>query len=251
MNILVDMHNQLLQVLGSRYTNEEETIHILKSAAEDGITHMIATPHFRYRDYVTNGPAIEHFVKRLNTKLMSLAIPITVLPGMEITLYEQLVRDIKVNAISLAGTNKYVFIVFQDDRIPPFALSVFLELQLMGYIPIIANVERVLELTTNPKKLLEFINRGALVHLSAASILGLNGRKTRKVSLKLCRNGLVHFISSASSDHERRPSHLKDAYKYLGRKLSPSIVKYFMGNAECLLHGNDFHSRTGMNYKVK
>ncbi len=251
MSILVDMHNHLLQISGSRYTNDEETIRILKSAADEGITHMIATPPFRFGDYVTNGATIEHYVNRLNAKLMGLAIPITILPGMVITLYEQLVRDLKVNAIPLADTNKYVLIVFQDDRIPPFTLSVFLEMQLMGYIPIIANVERVQELTTNPKKLLEFINRGALVHVSAASIIGSNGRQTRKTSLKLCKNGLVHFISSASSSTEKNPSHLREAYKYLEKKLSLSTVKYFMGNAECVLLGTDFHSRTGMDYKAK
>lgn len=251
MSILVDMHNQLLQVRGSRSTNEEEIIGILKSAANDGITHMIATPPFRYGDYVTNGQTIKHIVNKLNAELMRLAIPITVLSGMEITLYEQLARDIQVNAIPLADSNKYILIVFHDNRIPPFALPIFLELQLMGYIPIIANVERVQELTTNSKKLLEFINRGALVHVSAASIIGLNGRQMRKTSLKLCKSGLVHFISSACSDGEKRSSHLKEAYKYLEKKLSPSTVKYYMENAECVLQGTDFHSRTGMNYKAK
>ncbi|MBO0588598.1 CpsB/CapC family capsule biosynthesis tyrosine phosphatase [Sporosarcina sp. E16_8] len=249
MTILVDMHNQLLQVPGSSYTNEEETIRILKLAADDGITHMIATPPFRYGDFVTDRMSIKSLVNSLNDKVVSLAIPITILPGMEITLYEQLAQDLKVNAVPLADTNKYVLIVFQDDRIPPFALSVLFEIQLMGYIPIIANVERIQELMTNPKKILEFINRGALVHVSAASIIGLNGRKTREISVKLCKKGLVHFISSFSSGDEKRPSHLRGAYKYLERRMTPSTVKKIMGNTVCVLQGTDFHSLTGKKHK--
>lgn len=251
MTMLVDMHNDLLQVPGSRYVNEEETLRILKEAAEDGVTHIIATPLYRHEQYTTNGPVIEHLVAKLNAKVFKLQIPITVLPGMEITLYEKLAQDIKVHAIPLASSDKYILISFENNPIPSFALTVFLEMQLRGYIPVIANAERNLEIRLNPSRLNEFVNKGTLVHVGAASILGFNGREMRKAALKICRTGLVHFISSSAYEKDSKSSLIKKAYSYLGKKVSTSTMESLKKNAESIINGADFHTRIPKGYIEK
>lgn len=235
------MHSQLVQIPGSRYKNDEEALTILKSAAADGITHMIATPIYQKNNYMNKELAIGNHIEKLNSKLIRLDIPVTVFEGMEIMLYEKIVQDIKLNLLPLAGSNKYVFIRFRSELIPSFALNTFFEMQLMGYVPVIANVERNMELVNNTRKLRDFVERGALVHVGAASILGENGKKIQKRALKLCRSGLVHLISSASPDFKNGPSLLKPAYAYLEKKLSLTTVEFFTRNAESVINGSDFH----------
>lgn len=247
--MLVDMHSQLMKFPGNRHDNDEEVINILKSAAADGITHMIATPLYQYDLYMDNKWVIGNYVNQLNSKLLGMDIPVTVFEGMEIVLYEKIVQDIKLNLLPLAGSNKYVFISFQAKKVPSFALNIFFEMQLMGYIPIISNVERNPDLINNTKKLREFVEKGALVHVGAASILGENGRKIRRKALKLCRSGLVHLISSASPDPKNGPSLLKPAYDYLGKKLSPWTVNYFIKNAESVINGTDFLVQDNSKYR--
>ena len=111
----------------------------------------------------------------------------------------------------------------------------------MGYIPIIANVEQNVDLLYNYQKVREFVDKGALIHVGAASILGMNGRKTRKKALKLCRKGLVQLVSSSSAESKSRPSLLKPAYEYLEKKVSPRLVDYYISNAESVVNGSDFH----------
>lgn len=247
--MLVDMHSRLIQLPGNRYENDEEALRILKSAAADGITHIIATPLYRYDSYIDKGQAIGKHVNKLNSTLVRLDIPVTVFEGMEIILYERIAEDLKLKLLPLADSNKYVFIRFQAKKVPPFALNVFFEMQLMGYIPVLANVERNTDLMNNPEKLLEFINKGALVHVGAASILGLNGRNIRKKALRLCRSGLVQLISSASPDSRSGPSLLRPAYDYLGKKVSPGTVDYFVRNAESVISGSDFHIQKPMKFR--
>lgn len=239
--MLVDMHSQLVRLPGNQYDNDEETIRILKSAAADGITHMIATPLYQYDSLPNNEMTIGSRVNNINTKLNRLQIPVTVFEGMEIVLYEKIAQDIKLNLLPLAGSNKYVFISFRARQIPSFALNVFFEMQLMGYIPIIANVEQNVDLLYNYQKVREFVDKGALIHVGAASILGMNGRKTRKKALKLCRKGLVQLVSSSSAESKSRPSLLKPAYEYLEKKVSPRLVDYYISNAESVVNGSDFH----------
>ena len=101
--MLVDMHSQLVRLPGNRYDNDEETIRILKSAAADGVTHMIATPLYQYDSLTNNEMTIGNRVNNINTKLNRLQIPVTVFEGMEIVLYEKIAQDIKLNLLPLAG----------------------------------------------------------------------------------------------------------------------------------------------------
>jgi len=241
--MFVDMHSQVVRILDRQFNHDEEVLRILRSAASDGITHLIATPLYQKDRYISEERTIENDVNKLNEKLRQLEIPLTIFEGMEIALYEKIAQDLKLNLLPLAGSDKYVFINFQDKQLPKFALNVFFEMQLMGYTPIIANVEQNNYFTSNPSKLQEYIDKGALVHVGAASVLGLNGKETRRRALKLCRNNLVQLVSSASSDQECRPSLLKPAYECLRSKLSERYVDYFIKNAENVVNGTDFHIR--------
>lgn len=163
--------------------------------------------------------------------------------GMEMISFEKIAQDIRLNVLPLASRNKYVLICFKEESIPSFALNTFFEMQLMGYVPVIAHVEKNLELVNHPKKLRAFVERGALVHVDAASILGENGKVTQRKALKLCRSGLVHLVSSTSSDSKKDLFLQKSAYAYVKKKLSLTAVEYFIRNAESVMNGSDFHMK--------
>ena len=240
--MLVDMHNRLLNVRGRHNKDDDdEAIQIVKSAAAAGITHMIATPYHQKGKQAVNINNIKISVAQLNDKLRKLNIPTTVLEGMEVSFYDKLANDVEFSVLPIGRSNKYVFINFPNHCIPPLALKVFFEMQLLGYIPIIANAERNEEIQNDPSKLYDFVNKGALVHVGAGSVLGLYGRRIQNLALKLCLDGQVHFIFSVSQINDSQQSILKLAYNYLEKKLSIDAVKYFMWNAESLVKGNDFN----------
>jgi protein-tyrosine phosphatase len=249
--MLVEMHNRLLNVRGRHIKDDDETIRILKSAATDGITHMIATPLHQKGKQACNIHDIKIGVKQLNNKLRKLNVPITILEGMEVSYYDELANDIEFNVLPVGRSNKYVFIGFPNHCIPPLALKVFFEMQLLGYIPIIANAELNEEIQNDPSKLYDFVNKGALIHVGAGSVLGKFGRKIQKLALKLCQDGQVHFIFSVSQINDNQQSHLKSAYKYLEKKLSIEAVEYFMFNAESLVKGIDFNVLSPIKSKMK
>ena len=238
--MLVEMHNRLINVRG-RHTKDDDAIQIVKSAAAAGITHMIATPLHQKGKHAVNINDIKIRVKQLNDKLRKLDIPITVLEGMEVSFYDKLANDVEFSVLPVGRNNKYVFISFPNHCIPPLALKVFFEMQLLGYIPIIANAECNEEIQNDPSKLYDFVNKGALVHVGAGSVLGLYGRKIQNLSLKLCQYNQVHFIFSVSQIKVSQQSHLKSAYNYLEKKLSIGAVEYYMWNAESLVKGIDFN----------
>ena len=249
--MLVDMHNRLINVRKRHIKNDDEVIQIVKAAAAAGITHMIATPLHQKGQQGANINSIQICVNQLNDKLKKLNIPITVLEGMEVSYYDELANDIEFSVLPVGRSNKYVFISFPNDCIPPFALKVFFEMQLLGYIPIIANAELNEEIQKDPSKLYYFVNKGTLVHVGAGSVLGKYGRRIQKLALKLCKDGQVHFIFSVSTINDSQQSHLKSAYNYLEKKLSIDAVEYFMWNAESLVKGIDFNVLSPINSNMK
>ncbi|MEK5068781.1 CpsB/CapC family capsule biosynthesis tyrosine phosphatase [Sporosarcina sp. FSL K6-1508] len=160
---------------------------------------------------------------------------------MKIILYEKLAIDLKSLPHPITKSDKYVLISIPDQKIPQFAYTVFFEMQLMGYIPIIAHAERNFELRNDNSILREFEKKGVLVHVAAESIIGMNGRENRKIAIKLCRKGLVHFISTASTGKNVSSPNLINAYHCLEKKIPSAIVESLKQNAEHLVDGTDFH----------
>ena len=249
--MLVDMHNRLLNLRGRHLKDDDESIQIVKSAAATGITHMIATPLHQKGKHAVSINGIKICVVQLNDKLRKLNIPVTVLEGMEVCYYDELTNDIEFSVLPVGKSNKYVFISFPNNCIPPFALKVFFEMQLLGYIPIIANAERNEKIQNDTSQLYDFVNKGALVHVGAGSVLGLNGRRIQKLVLKLCQDSQVHFIFSVSQINDSKQPILRSAYNYLEKKLSIDAVEYFMRNAESLVKGIDFNVLSPINSNMK
>ena len=239
--IIIDIHNHILPGIDDGPLTEDEAIELAKDAVGNGITHIIATPHHRNGKYNNNLPNIQYLVNKLNQQLTSKGIPITILEGMEIRLHEDLLDELTDGLVSLAGSKKYMLIELPKNHIPHFTATIFFEMQLRGYIPIIAHPERNIIFRSDPSQLFELVNRGALVQVNASSITGAHGGDLRRFALKLCKNHLVHFIASDAHHLKKRPFLLQSAYARLQRKVSPDYVDYVKQNARHVLNGTEFH----------
>ncbi len=117
-------------------------------------------------------------------------------PGQEIRLYGELKRDLeRGRLLSLAGT-KYLLIELPYHHVPRYAEKLLFDLQLNGYIPIIAHPERNLELMENPDLLYRLVKNGACAQLTCSSLTGRFGRSVKRLARRFLEANLVHFIAS-------------------------------------------------------
>ncbi|MBE1557082.1 CpsB/CapC family capsule biosynthesis tyrosine phosphatase [Sporosarcina limicola] len=166
-----------------------------------------------------------------------------VLQEFEIWHLNHLVHAIEKNLLPFVGNRKYILIKFPVNEFPSMVSMTFYKLQLMGYVPVIADAERNTEIKRNPNKLYKIVTNGALIQINASSVTGGNGRALRKFVLKLCKHNLVHFVSSDTEHLGKRSLLIKSAYAYLQRKISIDYVKYLKENAKHIIEGTDFHIR--------
>ena len=240
--MIVDLHNHVLPGVDDGPSTELEAILLIQNAAKNGVTHIVATPHHRNGQFNQDINEIKNSIHIMNLLLQDRGIPVTILPGMEVHLHGEIMEDLEKGMLTLADSHKYVLIEFPTQQIPQFTEAVFYELQLKGYIPIIAHAERNGEIRRHPKKLVELVNKGALVQVTAGSVTGANGKDLQKFALKLCHHQLVHFIASDAHDFKNRPFLIQQAFLVIQQKFGKEFVKYYQKNAIYVLDGVEFET---------
>ncbi|TMU84334.1 tyrosine protein phosphatase [Bacillus sp. BHET2] len=243
--MIVDIHNHILHGVDDGPKTLEESISMAGQAADAGITHVIATPHRGNGIHFNRANRIIHQVMELNRELQHQNIPVTILPGMEIHLYGEVAEDLqKLDSVllTLNETNKYVLIELPDSHFPSYTELILYKLQLVGYVPIIAHVERNEELRKKPELLFSLFQKGALFQVNAGSILGKFGKSIQKFAYELIKYNHVHVVASDAHNQHSRAFTLAESYKVIQHEFSAMYTNYFRANAIYIANGMDFTS---------
>ncbi|WP_277585656.1 tyrosine-protein phosphatase [Psychrobacillus antarcticus] len=235
--MIVDIHNHILPGLDDGASTVGQSLLLIANAGANGIKHIIATPH-QNETYKNKSSVVYTKVCEMNALLQEKNIPVTLYAGMEILLNESILDN---TLLTLANSGKYLLIELPNNHFPPYLFDVLYKLQLKGLIPIIAHPEKNLFLMKNKGKLLEIVARGALLQITAGSVLGKNGTKVKAFSKQLLKEQLVHFIASDAHSIRHRPFLLTKAYEYIESKYGTDLVEYFKGNSEHVLKGSEFN----------
>jgi protein-tyrosine phosphatase len=195
-------------------------------AQADGIDHIVATPHandeFRYDREVLFG-MLEELSRRVSGKLqLSL--------GCDFHLsYENLV-DVLRNPLryTISGTN-YLLVELSDFSVPPSVSQSLHRLLAAGIVPIITHPERNLVLRSDSRRVLEWVEEGSLVQITANSLTGYWGPEAQQTAEWLMANGAAHFLATDAHGIGSRPPILSQgllaAEKILGKRAAQALVR--------------------------
>lgn len=121
----------------------------------------------------------------------------------------------RTGALTIGG--RFLLLEWPFESVPGYTDRVIFELQLAGYAPVLAHPERNTAVQRRPELVLRLVERGVLVQITAASFLGLFGRRARGAAEGLLRAGAVHVVASDAHDARERPPHLVACYRQLAR----------------------------------
>ena len=229
---MLDIHSHILPNIDDGATSINDTDKLLKKAVSEGISHIIATPHFD-PTYHTTKPIILDKVKMVNDYAKENDIPITVYPGQEVRIYAELLDNLNQH-VTLMDKGQYMLIEFPEDHVPMYAEQIFYGMQLKGIQPILVHPERNQGIIKNPNILYEFVNRGVLTQVTAGSIVGKFGKPIKKLSLELINHELIHFIASDAHKIGSRDFHMTKARKIMTRKFGKDYTDNLIKNASLI-----------------
>ncbi|ALV21546.1 tyrosine-protein phosphatase [Carnobacterium antarcticum] len=235
---MIDLHCHILPGIDDGAKTMDDSLAMAHAAVAEGITHILATPHYKNGRWDNEKIDILRDVENLQNELNNRDIPLTVFPGQEVRIIGELIEDIQRNKIQFIDeTNQYLLIEFPTATIPAFTDSLFFSLQTKGITPIIVHPERNHAILNDSNKLLTLIEKGALAQLTAGSYVGTFGKKTQKLSKQLIEAGLVHFIASDAHNVQSRTFHLKEAYEKLEKEFDKKKVQQFKQTTKDLING--------------
>lgn len=183
---------------------------LLRTAAADGITTVVATPHCSAR-YPTEPEAVAEGVAEMRAALAAAGVEIALERGAEVAL--EMARELPDSALrrlTLAGSRCLLLECPLAPAVGDAFERCFDELQARGYRVLLAHPERSPAFQREPPRLRALVERGALCSITAGALSGGFGAGPRWYALELLRDGLVHSVDSDAHDAVRRPPLLSD-----------------------------------------
>lgn len=175
-------------------------------AAREGIRATIATPHQLGKYEQNAGEDLRRRTQQLVEFLEREEISLRVLPGADVRIAPELVYTIQQgDVLTLAGQGKHVLLELPHELY--FSLNPLLkELDRAGMTGILSHPERNRGLLSQRDLLLELVDAGCLMQITAGSITGTFGRPSQELAAWMLHHGLVHFVATdAHGAKTRRP----------------------------------------------
>lgn len=234
---MIDIHSHILPAVDDGSKSEEESLLMLKTAIQDGIRMIVATPHYNHR-YVNEKSTILAEVDKLKQLIKANHLEIEVLPGQEVRVYGELIADYEAGKLlTIAAHSNYMLIEFPFQHVPYYAERLLYDMELCGIKPVIAHPERNLVFLKHPEKLYHLVTKGALTQLTASSLTGYFGKEVQKFSKQLIEANLIHTIATDAHNTTDRSFNMSQAYEEIIKKYGMSYVAYFKENANSIIAG--------------
>lgn len=217
---MIDIHSHIIPYIDDGARNDEEAVEMALIAVQEGISGMIAAPHY------IAGTAesacknrVEEETARLNALFEKEGINLKIYPGCEAFILPEVPRLLKQGVICTLNNSSYAMLEFPMNLIPLYADKVFFEIQLMGMVPVVAHPERNNEVARNPEILKEYVEKGILFQVNAGSITGSSSEKISRLAWKLMEDGLVHMVSTDAHNQRSRAPKMSDAFAKVSQRL--------------------------------
>lgn len=229
---MIDTHSHILPGLDDGAANLEQALSTARQAARDGVRGIVCTPHWIGGVYENTRAVILDAVALLARKLDQGGVDIALYPGAELRVdFAMAARIRQGELLSLNDAGRHALVELPAEIVPPGIEDFFYTLQIAGIIPIIAHPERNPVLAKDPARLYGWIESGALVQLTAKSLLGGYGGSVWKFSRLLLKHGMVHLIATDAHGPRNRGWTLSAAAREAGRIVGKA-------RAERIVHQN-------------
>ena len=222
---LIDIHCHVLPGIDDGAADFEESQRMLCMAAEDGISRIIVTPHFKSRRTSADKEMVQKLVMQLQEWLLFEKIPIRLYTGNEILYRHKIDNLLEENKCCSMADSFYVLVEFSPKDDYHYIKSGVQEILMAGYYPLIAHIERYDCLYHHTEYVEELVEMGAYTQVNAASIEGKLGYFAKRKVLKWIEEGLVHIVASDTHDTKKRVPGLSKAAAIIEKKCGEDTAR--------------------------
>ncbi|GEP84175.1 putative tyrosine-protein phosphatase capC [Staphylococcus piscifermentans] len=231
---MIDIHSHILINIDDGAQSSTEAIELIQQAEEEGITGIIATPHFTSH-FPNTFDKVELKIKELCNLREVEHSNIKLYPGQEVRISEDLISHLENGDIKGLNHSRYILVEFPPNEIPQYTKQVFKDLKSKGYIPIIAHPERNQAIIQDMHLLFELVSEGALSQITSSSLGGYFGRTLQKSAIEMIQCNLAHFIASDAHHIGYRPFIMASLFEEKHLVKLHEVMREIIQNAELII----------------
>jgi protein-tyrosine phosphatase len=221
---MIDIHHHLLWAMDDGATSVETSVAMAKMAAEDGITHIVCSPHAN-GTYVYEPGIIAEKIAELQKLLDREAIAVKLGRGCDFHMSYENIEEAKLDPkkFSINGLG-YLLVEIPDYGISRGLTEIFYQLQLAGLTPILTHPERNATLQADQPRMKDWLRGGVLVQVTAGSVMGLMGKKAERMAHDLLAKRWVHFLATDAHNTTSRKPKMQEAFELVAQKYGPEYA---------------------------
>lgn len=233
MTQIIDFHSHILPEIDDGSASVEQSIQMLRMEAEQGIEHVIATPHF-YAKYDTP----ENFLakrKEAEARLREEMAKHEGLPqlsvGAEVYFFSGIADSDALRGLTI---EKKGCIIIEMPQLP-WTESMYREIEGIAYkqgiTPIIAHIDRYVRPFQNAGMMSRLEDLPVLVQANASFFLH---SCTRRTALRFLREDRIHLLGSDCHNLSSRKPNMGQAIEIIEQRLGPEALRRIVANQEIL-----------------
>jgi protein-tyrosine phosphatase len=183
-----------------------------RMAAADGITRMIATPHWPTSGVRHHPEQIAERVATLQQAIDEAGIQLKLFPGAELALTPAVLQVPEAELPTLAGT-RYVLVEILPYSDWTLCKQIMFELQVRGHKVVLAHAERATPLVEEPERAELLVGGGTLLQVTVGGLMGQISSSAKGLGRRLVKAGLATILATDAHDLRKSPPKLTPARK--------------------------------------
>lgn len=237
---MIDLHCHILPGVDDGAQTMEDTLAMAHKAVDQGITHILCTPHYNNGQYDNKKGDIIPLVNHVQHELDVQQIQLQLLPGQETHISDDLVDCMARDEVLYTDLQEqYLLLEFPSSEVPIYAQPLFAQILALGKTPVIVHPERNDHFIKAPNDLITYLEMGCLSQLTAPSYLGIFGKQIQKTAKLMVQHNLVQCIASDAHGLQRRNFYLQEALQAIHQDFGETKVTQFLKTARALVNGDE------------
>jgi protein-tyrosine phosphatase len=213
---VIDLHNHLLPGIDDGAPDLETSLALARIAVDDGITHMVCTPHIHPGRYENTPRIIADALAAFREGLSQAGVPLRTACASEVRIGPELLAPDVGERVPFLGEwdgRPVLLLELPHEAVPVGSDKLTRYLLDRGILPLIAHPERNKGLMQQPSRLRPFLQQGCLLQVTAGSLNGRFGERAQALAEELLANGQITILATDAHNLRYRPPLLREGYE--------------------------------------
>lgn len=242
---MIDLHCHILPGIDDGPKTIAQSVELVRAAAQNGITHIVATPHIHPGRYMNTSCSIEQSFREFLDHLRAYEdISVEFALAAEVRVSDELLYMASSKQLPALGyweEDLLVLLEMPHSHIPAGMTQLIGWLGRQNIRTMIAHPERNKDILREFDQIKPLVAAGCLFQLTAGALVGQFGEPSYLCAEKILKRGLATVLATDAHHIQRRPPNLAEgrraAEQIIGEKRAWELVQ---GNPEKIVDGRKF-----------